>query len=52
MSQGRINGQVTRLADRPKELEKFMSDKTGEEKRQARIHLKMVKWLKERMADA
>lgn len=42
MSQGRINGQVTRLANKPEKLKEFMKDKTEDEKKQARCHLKTV----------
>lgn len=42
MSQGIINGQVTKLANQPEKLAEYMKDKTDEEKRLARSHLKTV----------
>jgi hypothetical protein len=42
MTQGQINGQVTKLANQPEKLKQFMADKSDEEKRQARCHLKTV----------
>jgi len=48
MSQGRINAQVTRLADKPEQLIAFMEGKTDEEKRQARSHLKTVRALRKK----
>lgn len=46
MSQGQINGQVTKLANQPEKLKEFMKDKTEDEKKQARCHLKTVMSLK------
>ena len=45
-SQGRINGKCVQLMNKPEELKQFMSDKTEEQKRQARSHLALVKKLK------
>ncbi len=44
-SQGMINGQITKLANRPDELKLFMKDKSDEQKKNGRIHLKMLKYL-------
>lgn len=43
---GLINGQVTKLANQPEKLAEYMKDKTDEEKRQARNHLKTIKALR------
>lgn len=48
MSQGVLNGQITRLANNPDALRKLMADKTDEQKRQGRIHLKMIHWLRDK----
>lgn len=40
-----INGQVTKLANQPEKLAEYMKDKTEEQKRQARSHLRTVKAL-------
>jgi len=45
-SQGVINGRITALIDQPEQLKEFMADKTDEQKRQARLHLKMVRYLR------
>lgn len=45
-NQGCINGQVTKLANQPEKLKEFMIDKSDEQKKQARLHLKMVNHLK------
>ena len=47
-SQGRINGKCVQLMNKPEELKQFMSDKTEEQKRQARLHLALVKKLKKK----
>jgi hypothetical protein len=44
---GVINGQITKLVDKPEQLKEFMKDKTVEQKRKGRIHFKMIKGLNE-----
>lgn len=48
IGQGEINGVVTRLMDKRDELTAFMADKTDEQKRQARIHYEMLKFLRDK----
>jgi len=47
---GWINAQVTKLADSPEKLAEFMADKTEQEKRAVRAHLRTVKALKAKAA--
>ena len=41
-NQGCINGQITKLIDKPEELKQFMSDKTPEQIKLGRRHAKAV----------
>lgn len=46
MTQGQINGRVTRFCDQPDKLAALMEGKTDEQKRHARNHLKMIRFLR------
>jgi hypothetical protein len=43
ISQGVLQGQITKLANQPEKLKALMADKTDEQKRLGRIHLQMVR---------
>ena len=42
MSQGKLNGKITRYANQPDKLKELMSDKTDKQKEDGRHHLKAV----------
>lgn len=45
-SQGVINGRCVQLIGKPEQLKSYMTDKTDEQKRQARSHLMTVRALR------
>lgn len=45
MSQGILNGRITRLINNPEALKELMEGKSEEQKRLGRIHAKMVRYM-------
>jgi len=49
VSQGALNGKITKLANNPKALKELMADKNEEQIRLGRLHLKQVLFMQRKM---